>query len=122
MVGGRGGGHCCKLGKNILDAGGGTPEMDFPKKGAAAELAWRPVAIQRHGFDGSTHPTPRRLFRRVLLLMAVFKGFIVGKTAHLHTFFKIRAGRTTHLFDPNRERKSFTDIYLQASLNVYGYL
>jgi hypothetical protein len=29
----------------------------------------------------------------------------------LHTFFKIGAGWTTHLFDPNRKQRFFTDIY-----------
>ena len=34
-----------------------------------------------------------------------------GKTANLYTFFKIRAGRTTQLFDPNSEHEYCTDIY-----------
>ena len=37
--------------------------------------------------------------------------FKKGKTAHLHTFFKIRAGGTAQLFDPNSEHEFFTDIY-----------
>ena len=36
---------------------------------------------------------------------------IIGKTAHLHTFFEIRAGGTAQLFDPNSEHVFFTDIY-----------
>ena len=31
---------------------------------------------------------------------------------YMHTFFKIGAGGTAHLFDPNSEHKFFTDIYL----------
>jgi hypothetical protein len=42
----------------------------------------------------------------------------IGKTAGLHTFFKIGAGRTTHLFDPNNERKFFTDISVYASFKT----
>jgi hypothetical protein len=49
--------------------------MDFPEKGPAAELAWQHAVIQRHGFDGTIHPTPISLFRRDLLRV-VNKGFL----------------------------------------------
>ncbi len=34
-----------------------------------------------------------------------------GKSAHVHTFFKIRAGGTAQLFDPNSEHEFFNDIF-----------
>ena len=52
------------------------------------------------------------LLRLLLLTGQATETKILGKTAHLHTFFKIRAGRTAQIFDPNSEHKFFTDIYL----------
>jgi hypothetical protein len=34
---------------------------------------------------------------------------ILGKTAHLYTFFKIKVGGTAQLLDPNSEHEFFTD-------------